>query len=207
MKVTVCQMCKGSMIECPDKEDLPEWAEQLKSDDSPYAVVGWKLQYDRDTDLWICPFCFDGVSKASERNVRMDREAKKRKKAGANVEVEKVQYCPPDFGLDFGVIDALTPLEEMLLCPIHCCVTVYCVWGTGALKYKGMCYGVEQDVARFFDTVPVEPARCPVLKVARGKLSYRAPFLVDHLRMRMAWRKYFRAVLAGVCFALATSPQ
>lgn len=151
MDVTQCELCKGSMIETPDAGMLPTWADYLQSEESPYSVVGWKLRKDADTDMMICPFCFHGVTEATKQNMRMG-------KANAPAE-ERIRYSPPDFGLDFGVIDALTQMEEMLLCPVHACVTVYCVWGTGALKYRNMCYGVEQDVPE------------SVCRVRRGRLS------------------------------------
>ena len=55
------------------------------------------------------------------------------------------------------------------------------------LKYANMTYGVEQDVTRFWQQVPIDPRELPVLKVSRGALSYKAPFLIRHDITRRAY--------------------
>ena len=161
-----CPQCEGRMMVTPQEDEFPGWATETRGQDSLWRRVGWRTIVTKGSGAEVCPVCISERAKSANK---------------------LATYVPPDFGLDFTCLDALTDFEEMLLTPIHCVVHVYVVWTTGALKYRNMTYGVEQDVGRWFSKLPIDPKDAPVLKIARGNLSWKAPFVASHRKLKMGW--------------------
>ena len=168
LRCATCDRCQGRWFVTPTLAAFPAWATETAGNNSGlFQRTGWRLTEDRNTGRQYCSMCLPVVLQAAKES--------------------KPAPSPPDFGLDCTVIDALTDFEELLLCPVHCVVQVYVIWATGHLKYRNFTYGVEQDVARFFNTVPPPPADVPVLQIKRGHLSWRQPFIANRARLLTAY--------------------
>ena len=168
LQCATCDRCQGRWFVTPALKDSPTWAKETAGHhDGLFRRTGWRLTVDRSSGRQYCAICLPEVLQAAKQS--------------------RPVPPPPDFGLGCTVIDALTDFEELLLCPVHCVVQVYVIWATGHLKYRNFTYGVEQDVARFFETVPPSPEDVPVLQIKRGHLSWRQPFVANRARLMAAY--------------------
>ena len=168
LKCATCDRCQGRWFVTPSLDKFPLWATETTWNHSGlFQRTGWRLTVDQSSGRAYCPMCLPVVLQAAKQSCPIPP--------------------PPDFGLDCTVIDALTDFEELLLCPVHCVVQVYVIWASGHLKYRNFTYGVEQDVARFFETVPPAPEDVPVLQIKRGHLSWRQPFVANRSRLMAAY--------------------
>jgi hypothetical protein len=96
------------------------------------------------------------------------------------------------FGSTYPEITALSTYEEMLISKVTIFVSVFTLTSTGFLSYQGHSCSFYQDNVTWFNTLPINPADCPIILITRKGVSSsnkQKAFAVDYDRLVTGFKK------------------